>query len=75
MHAPIVWMKSRKILQESEQSKRSVDVLYMAGLYRNYGGEDRFVILATDANQSVIEVHSRMPAVLAAYCNQSARCW
>lgn len=52
-----------------------MDVLYMAGLCRNYGGEDRFVTLTTDANQSVIEVQSRMPAVLVTYCNQNARCW
>ena len=39
-------------------------LLYMAGLYRNCGGENRFVILTTAANRSMEEVHSRMPVVL-----------
>ena len=39
-------------------------VLYMAGLYSEFQGERRFVILTTDANQSMIEVHNRMPVVL-----------
>lgn len=39
-------------------------VLYMAGLYQDFGGERRFVILTTAANDSMIEVHNRMPVVL-----------
>ena len=39
-------------------------VLYMAGLYRSYESENRFVILTTAANRSMEEVHSRMPVVL-----------
>jgi putative SOS response-associated peptidase YedK len=38
--------------------------MYMAGLYRNYGEEDRFVILTTGANQSVSDIHDRMPLIL-----------
>lgn len=38
--------------------------LYMAGLYNIYDGERRFVILTTDANDSIVKVHSRMPVVL-----------
>lgn len=38
--------------------------LYMAGLYNVYDGERRFVILTAPANQSMIDVHNRMPVVL-----------
>ena len=38
--------------------------LYMAGLYNEYQGENRFVILTTEANASMADVHNRMPVVL-----------
>lgn len=38
--------------------------LYMAGLYNEYQGENRFVILTTAANASMVDIHSRMPVVL-----------
>lgn len=40
------------------------NALYMAGLYAYYGTEMRFVILTTDANESIKDVHSRMPLVI-----------
>lgn len=39
-------------------------VLYMAGFYNRYQDEDRFVILTTEANDSMRTVHDRMPLVL-----------
>jgi len=36
----------------------------MAGLYQDFAGERRFVILTTAANNSMAEVHNRMPVVL-----------
>lgn len=39
-------------------------MLYMAGIYNQFDGEDRFVILTTEANSSMAEVHSRMPVVI-----------
>lgn len=39
-------------------------ILYMAGFYQLFGGEDRFVILTTEANASVVSVHERMPLIL-----------
>lgn len=39
-------------------------VVYMAGFYNHDKGEDRFVILTTEANESVKPVHGRMPLVL-----------
>jgi putative SOS response-associated peptidase YedK len=38
--------------------------LYMAGLFNDYDGERRFVVLTTDANASMSEIHNRMPVVL-----------
>ncbi|OCN03390.1 hypothetical protein A7X67_10930 [Clostridium sp. W14A] len=40
------------------------DALYMAGLYDEFQGEKRFVILTTAANFSMQDVHDRMPVVL-----------
>ena len=39
-------------------------MLYMAGLYNRFDGEDRFVILTTEANASMAEVHERMPVIV-----------
>ena len=39
-------------------------VLYMAGLYNRYQNEERFVILTTAANASMMPVHDRMPLLL-----------
>lgn len=39
-------------------------LLYMAGLWNEFGGERRFVILTTAANASVADIHNRMPLVL-----------
>lgn len=40
------------------------NALYMAGLYMFYRDEMRYVILTTDANESMREVHNRMPLVI-----------
>lgn len=53
--------------QESNKDK-SPDTykktLYLAGFYDLHDGIDRFVILTTDANESVRCVHDRMPLIL-----------
>ena len=38
--------------------------LYMAGLWNEYNGERRYVILTTEANKSMESIHNRMPIVL-----------
>ena len=38
--------------------------LYMAGFYNECKGERRYIILTTDANPSIADVHNRMPVVL-----------
>lgn len=54
---------------DSEKKKflfhiEGTNALYMAGLYNNYGGEMRYVILTTEANESMKEIHTRMPLVI-----------
>ena len=39
-------------------------VLYMAGFFNQFNGEDRFIILTTAANDSMKKVHDRMPLIL-----------
>ena len=38
--------------------------LYLAGIYRPYGAENRFVVLTREANASMEPVHDRMPLIL-----------
>jgi putative SOS response-associated peptidase YedK len=40
------------------------EVLYMAGIYNFFKDECRFVILTTAANESMEDIHHRMPVVL-----------
>lgn len=39
-------------------------VLYMAGFYSHFEDGDRFIIITTQANDSVSRVHDRMPLIL-----------
>lgn len=36
----------------------------MAGIFNEFSGENRFVILTTSANHSIEDVHNRMPVIL-----------
>ena len=38
-------------------------VIYLAGFYRRFEEEERFIILTTDANASMKPVHDRMPLI------------
>ncbi len=44
--------------------RKESDILYMAGIYNFYQEECRFVILTTQANESMAGIHNRMPVVL-----------
>ena len=44
--------------------KESSSIIFMAGFYRTDKDGSRFVILTTQANQSVREIHERMPIIL-----------
>jgi putative SOS response-associated peptidase YedK len=39
-------------------------VLYLAGFYKRFDDAFRFVILTTEANDSVAAFHDRMPVIL-----------
>ncbi|WP_110953027.1 SOS response-associated peptidase [Anaerosinus massiliensis] len=39
-------------------------IVYMAGIYTEFADENCFVILTTKANQSMEEIHDRMPLIL-----------
>ena len=39
-------------------------VLFMAGFYNHFQDKDRFIILTTQANESVSPIHHRMPLIL-----------
>ncbi|WP_342759391.1 SOS response-associated peptidase [Kineothrix sedimenti] len=44
--------------------RRDNNILYMAGIWKSYDDENRFVILTTNANESVVNIHDRMPLIL-----------
>lgn len=52
--------EKRKIMFRLDGS----NALYMAGLFNYYQDELRFVILTTAANESISDVHHRMPLVI-----------
>ncbi|MCQ4863518.1 SOS response-associated peptidase [Pseudoflavonifractor phocaeensis] len=39
-------------------------VLYLGGFWNTFQGEERFVILTTAPNETIVNVHDRMPVVL-----------
>lgn len=44
--------------------RKDKNTMYLAGFYDRFGMEDRFIILTTQANDSMKLVHDRMPLVL-----------
>lgn len=40
------------------------DILFMAGCFNFFEGQERFVIFTTEANSSVSKVHDRMPLIV-----------
>lgn len=55
------WDKKKEKYTFTRQDNR---VLYLAGCYDRFGEDDRFVILTTEANDSMKKIHDRMPVVL-----------
>lgn len=45
-------------------SRNDSGIVYMAGVYQYIQNVERFVILTTQANQSVAKIHDRMPLIL-----------
>lgn len=42
-------------------------ILFLAGFYNHFEGEDKFVILTTEANESMKGTHDRMPLIINPY--------
>ncbi|MDO4305478.1 MAG: SOS response-associated peptidase [Eubacteriales bacterium] len=63
------WNKAK---EKSTFYRKKSPVIWMAGCYKEYHGENRFVILTTDANVSVAAIHDRMPLILE---QQEAEAW
>lgn len=55
------WNKAK---EKSTFYRKDSPVVWMAGCYKEYQGENRFVIVTTQANASVAGVHDRMPLIL-----------
>lgn len=55
------WNKSK---EKFSYERKDIPVMYMAGCYNWYENQERFVILTTEANSSVMPVHNRMPLIL-----------
>ena len=55
------WDKSKEKVTFTVPDK---PILYLAGIWRPYGPEQRFVILTREANASMSPVHDRMPLIL-----------
>lgn len=55
------WNKSKEKFTFTREDSH---VLFLAGCYSLYEDGEHFVILTTEANRSMIPVHSRMPLVL-----------
>ena len=55
------WNKSK---EKFFFERPDAQVMFMAGCYDCFDGQERFVILTTEANPSVKPVHDRMPLIL-----------
>lgn len=55
------WNKSK---EKFSFERPDAQVMFMAGCYDCFDGQERFVILTTEANPSVKPVHDRMPLIL-----------
>ena len=56
--------KEKVTFTSLDENGNSSGILYLAGFYNRYEGEDRFVILTTAANASMAGTHDRMPLIL-----------
>ena len=50
--------------QKYQFSVKDTSALYLCGIYKIIDGEVRFVILTREANESMVEIHHRMPVIL-----------
>lgn len=55
------WNKQKDKFRFTAENDR---VLLLAGCYQKFNDTERFVILTTEANESMKDVHSRMPVII-----------
>ena len=53
-----------RLKEKNTFTRADAPVMYLAGICDHFAEEERFVILTTAANESMIRVHDRMPLVL-----------
>ncbi len=56
--------KEKVTFTEADVANDRASLLFIAGFYNRFEGEERFIILTTDANESMRDVHDRMPLIL-----------
>jgi len=56
--------KEKATFTAEDTDRGKARILYLAGFYGNFDGEDRFIILTTEANESMKPVHDRMPVMI-----------
>ncbi len=61
---PAAWFYEWNPAKEKNIFRKKEGVLFLAGCSRRYPDGERFVILTTEANESMRPVHDRMPLVL-----------
>lgn len=55
------WDKDKNKIAFERTNKQA---MLLAGIWNTYGLDDKFVILTTDANESMQNIHDRMPLIL-----------
>lgn len=50
--------------EKNTLTRKDKKIMFMAGFFDTFKGEDRFVILTTKANESMEQIHPRMPLIL-----------
>ena len=45
-------------------SRSDTSAIYLAGIYNRFNNADRFTVLTTAANESISDIHDRMPVVI-----------
>lgn len=56
--------KQKYFFMSVNASHGASETIFLAGLYNIFDSERRFVILTTEANDSVSDIHDRMPVIL-----------
>lgn len=60
------WNQNQSLKERDKYlfSIKESEMLYMAGIFDNFNGEEKFVIMTQDSNRSIEDIHHRMPILL-----------